>query len=52
MKEESAADFDQLIVMLIEKSKKIPRSMFGMDAKLKIAFTQKEHEEIAEDGHD
>jgi len=51
MKEEGAEDFDHLITLLIERSKKIPRSMFGVDAKLKIKFTQKEHEELTQDTH-
>jgi hypothetical protein len=51
MKDEGAEDFDHLINMLIERSKKIPKSMFGVDAKLKIKFTQKEHEKIVEDLH-
>ena len=51
MKEEGAEDFDHLITLLIERSKQIPRSMFGVDAKLKIKFTQKEHEELTQDTH-
>jgi len=51
MKEEGAEDFDQLITILIERSKEIPKSMFGVDAKLKIRFTQEEHEKIGEDTH-
>jgi len=51
MKEEGAEDFDHLITMLIERSKKIPKSMFGVDTKLKIKFTQKEHEKIVKDLH-
>jgi len=51
MKEEGAEDFDHLITMLIERSKEIPKSMFGVDAKLKIKFTQREDEKIAEDAH-
>jgi len=30
-KEEGAKDFDHMIIMLIERSKEIPRSIFGVD---------------------
>jgi len=51
MKDEGAEDFDHLITILIERSKRIPKSMFGVDAKLMMKFTQEEHEKMVEDTH-
>jgi len=51
MKEKGAKDFDDLIRMLVQKSEELPPSMFGVDRKSKIQYTQKEHEEFANDAH-
>ncbi len=51
MKEEKAKDLDELISILIQKSAKLPRSMFGADRELHIKYTQKEHEEFVKDAH-
>lgn len=48
---EKAATFQEAIERLIEKASLTPVSMFGVDKKLKISFTQKEHEEITKDRH-
>lgn len=49
MKKESAKDLDELIGILIQKSEKLPVSMFGADRELHIKYTQKEHEEFTKD---
>jgi predicted CopG family antitoxin len=51
MKEKGAKDFDELIRILVQKSEELPPSMFGVDRRLKIQYTQKEHEEFANDVH-
>ena len=51
MKQEDAKDLDELISMLIRKSEKVPVSMFGADRKLRVKYTQKEHEEFVADEH-
>jgi len=51
MKQENAKDLDELISILIQKSEKLPLSMFGADRKLRIKYTQKEHEEFVKDAH-
>jgi len=49
---EKAATFQEVIERLIQKTAGVPASMFGVDKKLKIKFTQKEHEEITKDTHE
>ncbi len=51
MKQEHAKDLDELINRLIQKSEKIPSSMFGLDGKLHIKYTEREHEEFGKDLH-
>lgn len=51
MKNEGTSNFDDLINRLIQKSEEVPSSMFGVDRKLRISYTQKEHEEFAKDAH-
>ena len=51
MKQENAKDLDELISILIQKSEKLPLSMFGADRELRIKYTQKEHEEFVKDLH-
>ena len=51
MTQENAKDFDEIIRILMQKSEKIPSSMFGVDRKLHIKYTQKEHEEFVKDLH-
>ncbi len=51
MKREKAKDLDELIRILIQKSEKIPSSMFGVDHKLHIKYTQEEHDEYVKDSH-
>ncbi len=51
MKKENARDLDELISILIQKSEKVPSSMFGADRELRTRYTQKEHEEFTEDMH-
>lgn len=51
IKEEKARDFDHLINILLERAQQVQKSMFGVDANLKIKFTQEEHEEITRDSH-
>lgn len=51
MKKEKAKDLDELISILIQKSEELPSSMFGIDRKLHVKYTQKEHEEFVKDLH-
>lgn len=52
MKRESgAASYGEVIVMLLEKSKRVPKSMRGAFPKLK-PMTREEEMEIAGKGHD
>ena len=46
-----ARTFDELIRRLMDQSLRLPESMFGVDRKLGIRVTKKEHEEITEDVH-
>ena len=46
-----AKSFDELIRKLIDRSLRVPRSMFGVDRKRKIQLTPREHEEITRDAH-
>jgi predicted CopG family antitoxin len=51
VKEKGAKDFDELIRMLVQKSEELPPSMFGVDRRIKLQYTQKEHEEFASNEH-
>jgi hypothetical protein len=51
MKDRGAKDFDELICMLVQESEEIPSSMFSVDRRLKLQYTQKEHEEFVNDDH-
>ena len=44
-KDIDATTFEELIVKLIEKTKKIPKNMFGIDKKIK-PFTEKDELEF------
>ncbi len=46
MKAKHTTSLDQTIVSLIESSKEIPQSMFGIDAQKRIHLTRWEHEEF------
>lgn len=46
MKEEKAQTLDQTIGILIEKAERIPKTMFGIDKRLRIRLTKSEHEEF------
>lgn len=46
MREEKAQTLDQTISLLIEKAERLPKSMFGIDKRLKMTFTQLEHKEF------
>ena len=46
MKERHAESLDQTINSLIESAEGVPRSMFGVDKRLRIHLTAKEHEEF------
>ena len=46
-----ARTLDELIRRLMDQSLRLPESMFGVDRKLGIRVTKKEHEEITEDVH-
>ena len=46
MKKEGKASIDQTINSLIDKSEKVPETMFGMDKTRKLKLGRKEHEEF------
>ena len=46
-----ARTFDELIRRLMDQSPRLPESIVGVDRKLGIRVTKKEHEEITEDAH-
>ncbi|HVH15533.1 MAG TPA: hypothetical protein VNA15_07435 [Candidatus Angelobacter sp.] len=48
---EDAKSFDELIRKLMDKSLRVPASMFGVDRKSKVQLTLREHEEITKDAH-
>jgi len=48
MEVERASTFPEVIEKLIQKTSNVPKSMFGVDKRLK-PLTQKEHKEFVED---
>ncbi len=46
-----AKTFDELIRMMMDRSLRIPPSMFGADRKLRVRLTLREHEQITKDTH-
>ena len=51
MREEKAASLGEVVARLIDKGRRVPPSMFGVDSERGLKFTQKEHEEITKDLH-
>jgi predicted CopG family antitoxin len=51
MKKEGASSMAEAIARLIETSSGVAGSRFGVHKKLKVRFTQAEHEEIVKDLH-
>jgi len=49
MNEEKVESLGDVVARLIEKRKGVPSSMFGVDSRKKLKFTQREHEEITRD---
>ena len=48
---EDAKSFDELIRKLVDKSLRVPSSMFGVDRDRKVRLTLREHEEFTRDAH-
>ncbi len=48
---EDAKSFDELIRKLIDRSLRVPMSMFGVDRHRKVQLTLREHEELTRDAH-
>ncbi len=48
---EDVKSFDELIRKLMEKSLRVPSSMFGVDRHRKVRLTLREHEEFTKDAH-
>jgi predicted CopG family antitoxin len=48
---EDAKSFDELIRKLMDKSLRVPNSMFGVDRDRKVKLTLREHEEFTRDAH-
>jgi predicted CopG family antitoxin len=48
---EDAKSFDELIRKLMDKSLRVPNSMFGVDRNRKVRLTPREHEEFTRDAH-
>ncbi len=46
-----ASTFDELIRKMMDRSLQIPPTMFGVDRKLKLRLTLREHEQITRDAH-
>ena len=46
-----AKSFDELIGKLMDRSLRVPGSMFGVDRRRKVQFTLREHEELTRDAH-
>jgi predicted CopG family antitoxin len=51
LKAEDAKSFDELIRKLMDKSLRVPSSMFGVDRDRKVRLTRREHEEFTRDAH-
>jgi predicted CopG family antitoxin len=49
MSDEKVGSLGEVIARLIEKRKGVPSSMFGVDNRRNLKFTQREHEEITRD---
>jgi predicted CopG family antitoxin len=51
LESEDAKSFDELIRKLMDKSLRVPNSMFGVDRDRKVRLTLREHEEFTRDAH-
>jgi predicted CopG family antitoxin len=51
MKREHAKSFNEVVARLVEEANGVPSSRFGAHRKLKLKFTQEEHEQITRDVH-
>ena len=51
MKRNGAKSMNELLSRLIETGTGTPQSKFGVHKKMKLRFTQEEHEEITADRH-
>ncbi len=51
MKREHAASLNQVVAILLDRATGVPASKFGVHRKLKLKFTQKEHEQITRNNH-
>ena len=51
MKREQAKSMNEIIAKLVERSSGAPPTRFGVHRRLKVKFTQNEHEDITRDRH-
>lgn len=51
MKREQAKSLSEVVARLLEETGGVPSSRFGVHKRLKVKFTQEEHEEITKDLH-
>jgi hypothetical protein len=51
MKREQARSLSEVVARLLEETSGVPSSRFGVHKRLKVKFTQEEHEEITKDLH-
>jgi predicted CopG family antitoxin len=51
MRKEGAKSMNEVLSKLIERGSGIPRSRFGIHKRMKLKFTQEEHDEITANTH-
>jgi predicted CopG family antitoxin len=51
MKKERARSMNEVVARLLEEASGVPSSRFGVHKRVKLRFTQREHEEITKDIH-
>jgi len=51
MKRQQAKSLNEVVARLLEETSGVPSSRFGVHKRLKVKFTQGEHEEITRDIH-
>ena len=51
MKRDGSNSMNELLSKLMERGAGIPQSKFGVHKRMKLRFTQEEHEEITADRH-
>jgi predicted CopG family antitoxin len=51
MRREHAESMNETVLKLMERAERVPASRFGIHKKLRLTYTEKEHEEITKDRH-